>query len=112
MQKSKYIFYFFLLLVVGGCLSTENTSKSVSGWHPEYRLQAGINRGGIVENTDMSQVAGAEVDAYTGTKTGLGLYLDAYRGGQIYEDFYNLSSFEMPGSSFYKLGVIYQLRTW
>jgi hypothetical protein len=38
----------------------------------------------------------------------LGLFLEAYRGSQIFEDQYNLSSFEMPGSSFAKFGVIYK----
>lgn len=38
----------------------------------------------------------------------LGFYLDAYRGSQIYEDFYNRSNFEMPGSSFSKFGVFFQ----
>ena len=42
----------------------------------------------------------------TGCK--LGIYLDAYRGTQIYEDYYNQTSFEMPGSSFIKFGLKYQ----
>jgi hypothetical protein len=38
----------------------------------------------------------------------LGMYFDGYRGTQIYKDFYNQSSFEMPGSSFIKFGLKYQ----
>jgi hypothetical protein len=38
----------------------------------------------------------------------LGFYFDIYRGSQIYEDFYNQSTFEMPGSSFIKFGLKYQ----
>jgi len=38
----------------------------------------------------------------------LGFYMDLYRGSQIYEDFYNRKSFEMPGSSFFKAGIIYK----
>lgn len=38
----------------------------------------------------------------------LGLYCDIYRGSQFYEDFYNQPEFEMPGSSFLKLGLKYQ----
>lgn len=38
----------------------------------------------------------------------LGVYFDVYRGSQIYEDFYNQSSFEIPGSSFMKFGLRYQ----
>ena len=38
----------------------------------------------------------------------LGFYIDAYRGSQAYEDFYNRTDFEMPGTAFVKYGVIYQ----
>lgn len=37
----------------------------------------------------------------------IGFYLDMYRGGQVYEDFYNQTDMESPGSSFFRLGVIY-----
>ena len=40
----------------------------------------------------------------------LGFYIDAYRGSQIYEDYYNQVSFEMPGSSFVKGGIRYRFR--
>ena len=30
----------------------------------------------------------------------LGLYVDRYRGSQIYKDFYNQPEFEVPGSSY------------
>ena len=38
----------------------------------------------------------------------LGFYFDLHRGSQIYEDYYNQSTFAMPGSSFMKFGVKYQ----
>ena len=38
----------------------------------------------------------------------LGFYFDGYRGSKIYDDFYNRSIYEMPGSSFLKFGIIYQ----
>jgi len=40
----------------------------------------------------------------------LGIYFDLYRGSRIYSDFYNQASFEMPGSSFMKFGIKYQLK--
>lgn len=40
----------------------------------------------------------------------LGFYLDAYRGSQVYEDFYNLPVYEMPGSSYVKCGITYKFR--
>lgn len=38
----------------------------------------------------------------------IGFFLEGYRGSQIYEDFYNNVSFDMPGSSFIKYGIIYE----
>lgn len=38
----------------------------------------------------------------------LGFYIDGYRGGQAYEDFYNRTEFEMPGTAFIKYGIIYE----
>ena len=38
----------------------------------------------------------------------LGLFLDVYRGTRAYEDFYNRTDFEMPGTSYIKYGIIYQ----
>lgn len=40
----------------------------------------------------------------------LGFYADAYRGSQFYEDYYNQNSFEVPGSSFIKVGLRFQLK--
>lgn len=39
----------------------------------------------------------------------MGFYFDAYRGTQVYEDYYNQKLFEMPGSSYMKFGLKYQL---
>lgn len=39
----------------------------------------------------------------------LGIYCDAYRGSQVYNDYYNQPDFDMPGSSFIKFGLKYQL---
>lgn len=38
----------------------------------------------------------------------LGMYMDVYRGSQIYKDFYNQPEIEAPGSAFFRLGIIYQ----
>ena len=38
----------------------------------------------------------------------LGFYVDAYRGSQIFEDYYNQSGFEMPGSSFVRGGLTFK----
>jgi hypothetical protein len=214
----------FLLM---GCVS-QQTIKDNKKWSAIYRIQAGTNKGGIVENTDMTVVGNAGIDAFTGAtrkgvnasgkvmlplkwnfvETGidlmhnsqtfayndaangfigerklgvtqfmlpitysigffrenhpeglfqvkfgycaqlnllsisdgygnmpgystnsfsngatfgfsttpfrlnngarLGLFADAYRGTRLYEDFYNRTGFEIPGTSFIKYGIIYQ----
>lgn len=40
----------------------------------------------------------------------MGLFMEGYRGSQIYIDPYNSKDFEMPGSSFMKIGIIYELQ--
>ena len=40
----------------------------------------------------------------------VGMYLDAYRGSKIYNDIYNSDIYTVPGSSYYKLGLIYQFK--
>jgi hypothetical protein len=39
-----------------------------------------------------------------------GLFFDVYRGSKTYNDFYNSDVYKMPGTSFYKLGIIYQFK--
>jgi hypothetical protein len=221
MQK---YFYCLLVMILCGCSITNLQDK----WEPFYRLQAGLNHGGIVENTDFKSLPTMPTDAFSGAtkisfnagghvmlpvlgnsvETGLdfmhssqtftfnpnviqykgtrdigtsqlmipltidlalykdeeqplgalqlkfgyigqfnffsvtdkgflppysnksysggmlfgisatpfklplgnriGFYLDLYRGTKIYDDSYNNDTFEMPGSSFAKFGVIYQ----
>jgi hypothetical protein len=42
--------------------------------------------------------------------TSIGVYFDVYRGSKIYDDVYNNDTYKMPGSSFMKFGLIYQLK--
>ena len=37
----------------------------------------------------------------------MGLFIEGYRGSQIYQDHYNQKNFEMPGTAFSRVGVIY-----
>lgn len=220
----KKIVFGLSILILTGC----NISKQGDALHPYYRVQAGLNKGGITENTDLTKTTDIQPDAFSGaTKTGLnasghvvlplkrnaiesgidymynsqtftlndatngyngtrkigtsqfmvpltynvgffkknnllgslqvkigylmqfnmfsvtnngssltdystkgfssgitagisatpfkfengnrlGFYFDGYRGSKIYDDFYNRSIYEMPGSSFMKFGIIYQ----
>jgi hypothetical protein len=214
MKKFQIILIILILILTYGCSSAVNIP-----W-VRYSVQAGLNKGGVVENTIMEDIPGAGVDAFSGaTRTGfhggakiavgkivalqagtdymynnqvftyndpangfsgqrnlnthqfmfpttlnfrllsdkvefkvghvlqynmmgvksqgtlphwsinkwsngatmgiaisplrfengsrIGLYLEGYRGGQIYDDHYNQTNFEMPGSSFFKYGIIY-----
>jgi len=227
MQRFSFKTGFFLILFLSGCSTTTITTDQKS-WKPIYRIQVGSNKGGVVENTDLSVIPNTEVDAYSGAtsnginasgkvilplrknsiETGvefmynhqiftykdavngfsgerklgvsqfmipvtysfnlfrkkhpeglfqikigyaaqlnlfaisngngtlpnyttqffsngatigfsttpvrlrngskLGFYIDGYRGTQAYEDFYNRTEFEMPGTAFIKYGIIYQ----
>jgi len=76
-------------------------SASGTGILPEYSINRWSN-GGVFG-----------ISAYPfkfpdGSK--LGFYLDAYRGTQIYKDYYNQEQFEMPGSSFVKGGIRYRFK--
>jgi len=220
----KKLVFNLIILILSGCQAT----KQGEAWHPYYRVQGGLNKGGVTENTDFTTTTDIEPDAFSGaTKTGfnasghvvlplkrntvetgvdfmynnqaftfkdnnygyngtrkigtsqfmipitynigffkknnplgslqvkigylmqfnmfsvtnkgasltdfstkgfssgitagisatpfkfdngnrLGIYFDGYRGTKIYDDFYNRSMYEMPGSSFMKFGIIYQ----
>jgi hypothetical protein len=62
----------FALIVLGGCAATQNAANQSKTWKPTYRLQAGINKGGIVENREFEQLPGVGVDAFSGaTRAGV-----------------------------------------
>jgi len=43
-----------------------------------------------------------------GNSKSLGIFIEGYRGTQIYIDFYNRTEYQMPGTSFLKYGFIYE----
>ena len=62
------ILFVFLL---NGCANQQGIQENKK-WSPVYRLQVGANKGGIVENTDMTVVDNAGIDAFTGaTRRGI-----------------------------------------
>lgn len=76
-------------------------SESGTGTLPDYSVKPWSNGATF-------GISAFPVQFKNGSK--LGFYFDAYRGTQVYEDFYNQKSFEMPGSSFMKFGFKYQLK--
>jgi hypothetical protein len=92
----------FLQLKIGGLLqynlisvSDENTSL------PDYNINsfsAGLTTGFTVYPFSFDD----------GRR--LGWYVMGYRGSQIYEDPFNLSTFDTPGSSYVKTGIVYQFK--
>ncbi len=56
------IFVCFLLM---SCVS-QQAIQDDKKWSPIYRFQLGANKGGIVENTDLTVLDNAGIDAFTG----------------------------------------------
>ena len=76
-------------------------STSSSGPLPDYSINS-LSGGGLFG------ISAYPVKFGNGSK--LGFYIDAYRGSQIYEDYYNQKTFAMPGSSFVKGGIRYRFK--
>jgi hypothetical protein len=53
------------ILLFAGCISQKSASKEVK-YKPGFKFQTGINKGGIIENTDLEQIPDTEADAYSG----------------------------------------------
>lgn len=71
MQKNYLVTLLTSLLVIGACSNKTTTSNS-SRLQIRYRIQAGANKGGITENTNLKLVEGASIDAFSGaTRTGI-----------------------------------------
>ena len=76
-------------------------SESSNGTLPDFTIKP-------LSNGATLGISAFPVQFKNGSK--LGFYFDGYRGTQVYEDCYNQTSFKMPGSSFIKLGLKYQLK--
>lgn len=73
MQKNYLVTLLTSLLVIGACSNKTTTSNSAKQ-QIRYRIQAGANKGGITENTNLKLVEGASIDAYSGaTRTGVNI---------------------------------------
>lgn len=84
MKKAIIINVFILVLTA--CKTTENITKLSVSDKVNYSAQISISKGGIVENTNMDELSGVSVDAFSGaTKNGLGA------GGRISYPFSFLS---------------------
>ncbi|MBN1990402.1 MAG: hypothetical protein JW783_13450 [Bacteroidales bacterium] len=71
MQKNYFVTLLAALLVIGACSNKTTTSNSAKR-QIKYRVQAGANKGGITENTNLKLVDGANINAFSGaTRTGI-----------------------------------------
>lgn len=58
-------------ILISGCKSSHVNKSQTKKWAPKYQIEVGANKGGIVENTDFTQLAEVIPDAFSGaTKTG------------------------------------------
>jgi hypothetical protein len=71
---------FAVLFLLASCTVQQNDQAQT--WKPRYEIVAGVNSGGIVENTDMAEVD-AEPDAFTGATQKHGAKLGLHAGGHI-----------------------------
>ncbi|ASB47706.1 hypothetical protein [Alkalitalea saponilacus] len=79
----------------------------------QYNLLHFTHQGQLPEYSYNSVSAGISLGASSTpfrfqNGSSLGWFIEGYRGSQIYEDYYNQKSFDMPGSSYAKFGVIFQ----
>jgi len=64
----------FLFLLLTGCAVSNQSADRAQNCKPVYSINAGVNQGGIIDNTDFSTATTIPVDAVTGaTKTGFNL---------------------------------------
>lgn len=75
MKKIEALIILILGMIIAGCSSTRISEKK---WRPTYRIQAGVNKGGIVENTQFEASEEIIVDAYSGATR-----LGAHAGGHV-----------------------------
>ncbi|MCF8361760.1 MAG: hypothetical protein K9G70_03965 [Prolixibacteraceae bacterium] len=88
-----------LSLKMGGAFQLNLPLLNDTGNLPEYtinRLSSGVH----------IEISSLPFHFNNGSKAGASI--SGYRGSQIYEDYYNRSEFEEPGSSYYKFNLIYQ----
>jgi hypothetical protein len=70
MKKILIILCLSNFLIFSGCIIEQSASNKAK-YKPGYKLEVGINKGGIVENTDLKQIPNTALDAYSGaTHTG------------------------------------------
>jgi hypothetical protein len=70
-QNSVHLVWLSLMLLFAACASARFSEDGNNRRKVQYSILAGVNKGGIVENTDLSLVAGSDLDAFTGaTRTG------------------------------------------
>lgn len=64
-MKTKTLFLVGMISLAG-CVSNREFSKDNQKRKICFGIEAGANKGGIVENTDMSYISGASIDAFSG----------------------------------------------
>lgn len=75
-MKTKTLILIGMMSLVG-CVGNHELSKDNQKREIRFGVEAGANKGGIVENTDMSYIVGASVDAFSGA-TRIGGHIGAH----------------------------------
>lgn len=65
------------LIALAGCATSREATEAYRNRKLKWGVEAGANKGGIVENTDLSKIEGTPVDGYTGA-TRVGFHAGAH----------------------------------
>jgi hypothetical protein len=65
------------LIVLSGCASSRKATEAYQNRKVKFGVEAGANKGGIVENTDLSKIEETPVDGFTGA-TNVGFHAGAH----------------------------------
>jgi hypothetical protein len=58
--------FLIALIALTGCASSREATEAYQNRKVKFGVEAGANKGGIVDNTDLSKIEGTPVDGYTG----------------------------------------------
>jgi hypothetical protein len=69
--------FLIALIALAGCATSREVTEAYQNRKLKWGVEAGANKGGIVENTDLSKIEGTPVDGYTGA-TRVGFHAGAH----------------------------------
>jgi hypothetical protein len=72
-----HTYFLIALIILTSCASSRKVSEAYQNRKVKFGVEAGANKGGIVENTDLTKVENTPVDGFTGA-TSMGFHVGAH----------------------------------